>query len=150
MNRLLLLDAQIGKLLLGHRRNVVNNLDLRDRTIGVVIVFNGASATIPLFETLDALHGGHLLGLLLLTTEFLEMVHLVFATDNPELLVFAHALIEDLDFLLELNKVEILGLLLHLLERIDQLLKLLNVKMIKVFQLLLMRVQELMLENEED
>ena len=150
MNRLWLLDAQIGKLLLGHRRNVIKNLDLWDRTIGVVvIVINGA--TIPLFLTLDALHGGHLLlGLLLLTTEFLEMVHLVFATDNPELLVFAHALIEDLDFLLKLNKVEILGLLLHLLERIDQLLKLLNVKMIKVFQLLLMRVQELMLENEED
>ena len=103
MNRLLLLDAQIGKLLLGHRRNVIENLDLWDRTIGVVvIVINGASATIPLFLTLDALHSGHLLlGLLLLTTEFLEMVHLVFAsTDNPELLVFAHALIKDLDFLL--------------------------------------------------
>ena len=31
--------------------------------------------------------------LLKLATEFLEMVHLIFATNNPELLIFAHAII---------------------------------------------------------
>lgn len=134
----LLLETQIGKLVLGH---LIDHLDLWDRCW---VLINAAIYRQFLSLNSDSLW------LLLLTTEFLDMIQFIFATNNSKLLSFAHTLIEYLDFLLQFVKVEILGLLLHFLKRIDQLLKLLDIEMIQVIQLLLIGVQKLVFEYEED
>lgn len=100
-NRLLLLHSHVGNhgATVDSRILLIDHLDLRDLTIwsrcSTFYLLLTTVSRICVSILIDSLvvHLLWLLVLLKLATEFLEMVHLIFATNNPELLVFAHTII---------------------------------------------------------